>query len=182
MEHVMLTGLGLLFATLAAPAQPFLYNETKTFQVKGITYQCDLEDGIVAFYNKIDQFTYVDKTYKDGSELPEEIARGHRSGIKENFWLDIEPKINGIVNSTLSPQEKALIKDWAFVIILKFPPLVGSSPEVTFNFVARSPYGQISPLTYSKLERKLANNVRVTFTDVGRELNFVPLIWSQEVK
>jgi hypothetical protein len=178
-ESIIVIAFCLLLPHGAARAQTYYYNETKTFYENGYTYQCDNREGNVTLYNKQNWLTYVDKTYKDGSKLPEDIYRGRVQGFVEDYWT--RPKADSIGRHTFSPQEKALIKDRSYVIALRINPETGRIDEVIFYFPAQSPYGQIPPSTFYKIEQALKREIWFTITEVGKQLNYVLISWEQEI-
>jgi hypothetical protein len=179
-ENIIVIAFCLLLPHGAARAQTYYYDETKTFYENGYTYQCDNREGNVTLYNKQNWLTYVDKTYKDGSKLPEDIYDGRIPGIVEDYWT--RPKADSIGRHTFSPQEKDLVKGRRYGINMKLDPETGNVIEVVFFFPAQSPYGQIPLSTYYKIEQALKRELQFTITEVGKQLNYIPLIWSQEVK
>jgi hypothetical protein len=57
-------------------------NTTKTIYEDGYTYQCDKQPwGVIYLYNKNNQYTYTECTYKDGSELSFDLSRGNISTL-----------------------------------------------------------------------------------------------------
>jgi hypothetical protein len=176
---LVLTTLCLLVTAHAAPAQAFYYDETRTFHEDGFTYQCDNDGGNVTLYNKLNRLTYVDKTYKDGRELPEEIYRGRVHEFEDERWT--RPKADSIARHSFSTQEKALLGDWRYGIDMRINPGTGRVDEVIFYFPARSPYGRVPPSTYYKIEQALKRDLRFTVTEAGKQLNYIQLVWSQEV-
>jgi hypothetical protein len=78
-KNIILLASCLLLFVVVAPAQSYYYDKTKTFNENGYAYQCDNVGGIVTLYNKQNRFTYAEKTYKDGSALPEDIYEGRVS-------------------------------------------------------------------------------------------------------
>ncbi|MDR1414944.1 MAG: DUF5043 domain-containing protein, partial [Odoribacteraceae bacterium] len=163
-----------------SPAQTYYYDETKTFHEDGFTYQCDNDEGNIRLYNSQNRFVYTEKTYRDGSKLPEDIARGRIHAIEEENWT--RPKARSIANDTFSAGEKAIVKGWRYGIQMMIDTDTGKVTEVVFFFSARSPYARILPSTYREIERRLKTEIWFTITDVGKQLNFASLTWGHEVK
>jgi hypothetical protein len=161
---------------------PF-YEETRILQWNDITYQCDNNGWRVTLYNAQGKFTYVDKTYKDGSEYLEESE--HVGGelfsagpeeVKENFWIYAKPIIDSIVNDIFYPVRFQL-KDRTIVITLIIDTETGKVSEVIYEFPNASPYTLMPVFMYHKLELALKDNLRFTLTDHGKRLNYAMLTW-----
>jgi hypothetical protein len=179
-KNIILTTCCLLLFIVAASAQTYYYDETKTFYENGYTYQCDNAVGNITLYNNQNRFTYAEKAYKDGSKLPEDIARGRVSAIEMETWS--RPKARSIVNNAFPAQEKALVKGERLSISLYINPDTGKVIEVKFGFWNRSPFGRIPPSTYYKIEQQLKKEIWFTMTEVGKQLNFGFLFWGHEVE
>ncbi|MDR1414945.1 MAG: DUF5043 domain-containing protein [Odoribacteraceae bacterium] len=183
MNKTLKLALPLLIAGMAvspSPAQTYYYDETKTFHENGFTYQCDNDGGIITLYNSQNRLTYADKTYKDGSRLPEDIYRGRVHAIEEEHWS--RPRVRTIVNDAFSPAEKAIVKKWRFVISMLIDPDTGKVAEVIFYLPIKSPYTRIPPSTYYKIEQGLKKEICFTMTETGKQLNYALLSWEHEVK
>jgi hypothetical protein len=179
-ESIIVIAFCLLLPHGAARAQTYYYDETKTFYENGYTYQCDNDGGNVTLYNKQNQLTYVDKTYKDGSQLPENIYRGRVSAVEMETWS--RPKARAIVNDAFSTQEKAMVKGRSFGITMYINPNTGKVVEVRFDLGAKTPYGKIPLSTYYKIEQQLKKEIWFTMTAVGKQLNYALLGWEHEVE
>jgi hypothetical protein len=136
--------------------------------------------GLVRLYNKANRFTYAEKTYKDGRELPEDISEGRVSAIEMETWS--RPKTRSIVNGAFSAQEKAMVKGKRFVITMFIDPDTGKVIEIKFVLGSQSSFGQIPPSTYYKIEQQLKKEIWFTMTEVGKQLNFGYLNWEHEVE
>jgi hypothetical protein len=179
-ENIIIIAFCLLLPAGAVRAQTYYYDATKTFNENGYAYQCDNVGGIVTLYNKANQFTYAEKTYKNGRELPEDIYEGRISAIEMETWS--RPKTRSIVNAAFSAQEKAMVKGERFVITMFIDPMTGKVIEVKFVTWIRSPYARIPPSTYYKIEQQLKKEIWFTMTEVGKQLNFGYLNWEHEVE
>jgi hypothetical protein len=179
-ESIIAIAFCLLLPHGAARAQTYHYDETKTFYENGFTYQCDNAGEFITLYNKQNQFTYVDKTYKDGSQLPEDIYTGRVSAIEMETWS--RPKTISIVNDGFSAGEKTIVKGRRCAISMLINPSTGKVAEVIFYFPAKSPYARIHPSTYYKIEQRLKKEIWFTMTEAGKQLNYALLNWEHEVK
>jgi hypothetical protein len=176
---ILLVSCLLLFVGTAS-TQTYYYDATKTFYENGYVYQCDNDGGNIMLYNKQPQFAYADKTYKDGSQLPEDMYTGRVSAIEMETWS--RPKARSIVNDAFSTQEKTTVKGRRFVVTIYIDPDTGKVTEVVFRFSARSPYARIPPSTYYKIEQRLKKEIWFIMTDAGKQLNYALLTWEHEVE
>lgn len=158
-----------------------IYKKTDTFWVEGYTYQCDVDDGsqFVTLYNKENTLTYENIVYK---------ATG-----KTYIGSWNETKV--IVSDRMMSQQADFIVDQAFTksmadeigkkeltITMLLSPDTGKVIEVNFNFCTFEPYARVPLYVYREIEVKLKEQIYFKPGEVGKQLNYIMLAWTQKPK
>jgi hypothetical protein len=174
--------IGLLFCMLGVSSQTYYYNNTKTFNESGYTYQCDVPSHkLVTLYNKDNKLTYTPLVEKSTGK-PYFPSERRISLVASETWT--KPKCYAIVNNAFSAAEKQRIKvtEEVMGVVMYISPDTGKVTEVKFSFHATSPYATVPVSVYRKIETELKNNIWFTTTAEAKKLNYVMHFWNQEVK
>ena len=153
------------------------YDVTKTFYESGYTYQCYMENEHATLYNKVNRFTYLKQTFKDGSPLSKEYFDGDLEVLEDDTWT--KPKCTSILNSFF-PTARMSIENRIFVTMY-IDPNTGKVIEVDFWFDKNKVFGTIPVSVYREVELKLKNDVWFTPTEEGKKLNYIMRGWMHKV-
>lgn len=174
----------LLFNIIFVVAQTNYYAITKTFQEKGYTYQCDVdESGEITLYNNLNKWTYVDQM-KKGTNTPFYIKMEDYDTDpltvedEHNIYNDSIYKV--IVNDAFGSY-KGKMKGFELFIILSISSETGEISELYFNFLESTPYVTVPVSVYREIETKLVG-LKYTLTPLAKTLNYVYQWWAIEPK
>lgn len=174
----------LLFNIIFVVAQTNYYAITKTFQEKGYTYQCDVdESGEITLYNNLNKWTYVDQM-KKGTNTPFYIKMEDYDTDpltvedEHNIYNDSIYKV--IVNDAFGSY-KGKMKGFELFIILSISSETGEISELYFNFLESTPYVTVPVSVYREIETKLVG-LKYTLTPLAKTLNYIYQWWAIEPK
>lgn len=174
----------LLFNIIFVVAQTNYYAITKTFQEKGYTYQCDVdESGEITLYNNLNKWTYVDQM-KKGTNTPFYIKMEDYDTDpltvedEHNIYNDSIYKV--IVNDAFGSY-KGKMKGFELFIILSISSETGKISELYFNFLESTPYVTVPVSVYREIETKLVG-LKYTLTPLAKTLNYIYQWWAIEPK
>ena len=178
---MILVFLCVLLSLSGVTAQTYYYNETKTFNENGYSYQCDKPEwGIITLYNKANQYTYAKKKHKDGTAITDRKILDGENIIEKDNWT--RQKCFSIVSNAFSADEKTRVKGKKFMVSMTIDTSTGKVIEVDFNFHYSNVFGTIPVSTYRKIELELKDQIWFTLTNAGKSLNFTKIAWRHEVK
>lgn len=173
--------IAMLLITVNISAQPITgFTETKTIQADGYVYQCDVHASkMVTLYNKENKLTYEDIVYKaTGERFGSQIMDEEESLIINNPTTN--RKVKNIVNESFKPSTVFSLEDRPATFIMCINPQTGKVIEVYFNFFATTPYATKATLAeYRRVEKQLKSQISFTPTNLGKQLNYIMLCWSQ---
>ena len=162
-------------------AQTNYYSETKTFYEDGYTYQCDVENEVLAIlYNKDTKYYGQTQMYRDTGEQYDFHA-GDPAHIKKDNWS--KPKAFDIVNRAFSPEQKAKLQGNELLIELFIDSQTGKVADVVFEFPAvpgMDEYHTIPVSVYRQIEIELKKNIWFIPTSFGKSLNYIYMFWTQD--
>ena len=130
-------------------------------------------------YNKVNQFTYAQQTYKDGGY------------VDFDHWDDVADLQSNtgttslaysIVNNAFSAAEKNRVSGESLSIAIIISPETGQIIEVYFTFRTKSKYATIPVSVYREIETELKCQIWFTPTEEGKKVNYLMRGWRQEVK
>jgi hypothetical protein len=177
---ILLSIICTIFTISNIDAQTSL-NTTKTVYEDGYTYQCDKQPwGVIYLYNKNNQYTYTECTYKDGSKLSKEISTGKVATLEKDAWTK-RTKCESIVDSAFSKDDAAKVKGYELGIDMIISPETGKVIEVYFLFHYAEPFATIPVSVYRKIELALKEQVWFTPTATGKQLNILGIRWNQKI-
>ena len=162
-------------------AQTGYYSETKTFYEDGYTYQCDVENGVLAtLYNKdVKYYGKVKIDKRTGEEY--EFHFENPPHIEDETWS--KPKAFEIVNRAFSAEQKAQLQGDELLIGLYIDSQTGKIADVVFDFPAvagMDNYHTIPVSVYRQIEVELKKNVWFTPTEEGKNLSYIYMFWTQD--
>ncbi|MFV0538511.1 MAG: DUF5043 domain-containing protein [Dysgonomonas sp.] len=172
----------LLLGAIDTSAQTYYYNNTKTFNENGYTYQCDVNTGSkeVILYNKSNQLTYVNMVNKTTGEAYFIPTPDGPYTFTEESWVD--PKYTSIINNAFTAAEKQRLKGYKLSTTLRISPATGKVMEVKFTFTSNDPYATIPVSVYRNIEVQLKDQIWFTPTAEASKYNYLHYHWMQEVK
>jgi hypothetical protein len=91
-------------------------------------------------------------------------------------------KLISIVNNAFSTIEKQKIRGNKLGVNLYLNSISGRVEEVDFTFVTFNQYATIPVSVYRKIETDIKKELLYTPSPQGKELNYIGIWWSQEVK
>lgn len=171
----------LLFS-LTVTAQTKYYDVDTTFYEKGYTYQCDVLEGAcyVTLYNIENRFTNVKQVDRNTGKGIATKENMRETQLEDDSWT--KPKCFSIINGAFSQEQKQLIQDQEFCIILYVDPDTGKIADVEYQFLSLSPYGSIPISVFREIEVELKKNVWFVLTEYGKRRNFIIIGWRHEVR
>jgi len=173
--------IAMMFGVSALHAQTNYYSETKTFYEDGYTYQCDVENEVLAIlYNKDTKYYGQTQMYRDTGEQYDFHA-GDPAHIKKDNWS--KPKAFDIVNRAFSPEQKAKLQGNELLIELFIDSQTGKVADVVFEFPAvpgMDEYHTIPVSVYRQIEIELKKNIWFIPTSFGKSLNYIYMFWTQD--
>lgn len=163
-------------------SQTYYYNNTKTFNENGYTYQCDVENGsgYVRLYNKKNKLTYTDMVNKTTGKVYSILLNNDPVTFKEGTW--VEPKYTSIVNNAFTAVEKQRLKGHKLSIILYISPETGKIMEIRFTFTSNDPFATIPVSIYRKIETQLKEQIWFIPTADAEKYNYLFYNWRQKVE
>ncbi len=179
----LLLFMSLLFCSIEASAQTYYYNNTKTFNENGYTYQCDVENGsgYITLYNKSNKLTYVNMVNKSTGEPFSIPTPDGPYTFEEESW--VEPKYTSIINNAFTAAEKQRLKGDELSITLYISPETGRIMELNFNFVTDNPFATIPVSVYRNIETQLKEQIWfIPIASEAAKYNYLFYHWRQEVK
>ena len=174
----------LLFNIIFVVAQTNYYAITKTFQEKGYTYQCDVdESGEITLYNNLNKWTYVDQM-KKGTNTPFYIKMEDYDDmpltVKDTHAAYIDSIYKVIINDAFG-SFKGKMKGYELIIVLAISSETGKISELYFDFAEHTPYVTVPISVYREIETKLVG-LKYTLTPLAKTLNYVYQWWAIEQK
>ncbi len=173
--------IAMMFGVSALHAQTNYYSETKTFYEDGYTYQCDVENEVLAIlYNKDTKYYGQTQMYRDTGEQYDFHA-GDPAHIEKDNWT--KPKAFAIVNKAFPPEQKAKLKGRNLIIELFINSQTGKIADVVFEFPSVTIVGDFNtaPVSiYRQIEVELKKNVWFVPTKFGKNLNYIYMFWAQD--
>jgi hypothetical protein len=170
-----------LFFIANIQAQTYYYNTSKTFSENGYTYKCDVTDWKkVTLYNKNNKYTYAEQTHKDGSYLTIEEQLDRNPTVENDNWT--RQYRENVVNSALSPSLRERVKNHRLIVTMIVDPSSGNVIEVYFKFGSIQGYATVPVSVYRQIETEIIKNVWYIPTEKGKNLNYIMLSWSHQVK
>ena len=172
--------IAMMFGISALHAQTGYYSETKTFYEDGYTYQCDVENGVLAtLYNKdVKYYGKVKIDKRTGEEY--EFHFENPPHIEDETWS--KPKAFEIVNQAFSPEQKAQLQGDELLIGLYIDSQTGKIADVVFDFPAvagMNEFHTIPVSVYRQIEVELKKNVWFT-PEEGKNLSYIYQCWMQD--
>jgi hypothetical protein len=183
MKRTLLTAICLLLAGSLC-AQTFrkdtsYYTTTQTIQGSGFKLQCDIYKGYrVTLHDVNSKFTYVKWGKKDGTAMELGVSRGTIPTTENDTWT--LSKSMSIVDNTFSSAEREWVKGKMLSVKMIIDSSTGKVIEVNFEFSKNSPFQQIPPTTFHKIEQQLKTEIWFTVTPVGKELTYCMAGWLHE--
>lgn len=156
------------------------YTVTRTFEVDGCTYQCDVPSyGMVYLYNKSNTLRDVPMLYKETNEIygtpeNEDIPVIVRSSYKNNLV-----KCKGIIQNVFDKHKEKLQSDQNLCIVLYLNSQTGRVREVEFSFHRDESFGLIPIEDFIWIEQELKEKIQITPTSEGKKLNYIFFWWDQ---
>lgn len=153
------------------------YTATRTFEVDGCTYQCDVEYGRVYIYKKDNPFRDIPMLYKGTTEVygtpeNEDIPVIERSSYKANA-----PKCKAIIQELFNKYHGKLESDRYLDVNLFLDSQTGKVREVEFSFYDEASFGIIPIEDFIWIEQELKEKIQITPTSEGKKLNYIFFWW-----
>ncbi|MDR0543840.1 MAG: DUF5043 domain-containing protein [Odoribacteraceae bacterium] len=183
MTRTLLTAICLLLVGSLC-AQTFdksksYYTTTQTIQGSGFKLQCDIYKGFcVTLYDVNSKFTYAKWGKKDGTNMELGVSRGTIPTTENDTWT--RSKSISIVDNTFSFAEKEWVKGEMLLVTMIIDSSTGKVIEVNFEFDKDTPFQQIPPTTFHKIEQQLKTEIWFTVTPAGKELTYCMAHWMHE--
>ncbi|MFV0538510.1 MAG: DUF5043 domain-containing protein [Dysgonomonas sp.] len=171
----------LLLGPICVSAQTYYYNNTKTFNENGYTYQCDVENGsgYVTLYNKSNQLTYVNMVNKTSGKYYFPLEDEPDTYIEESW---VRPRRNSIINNAFTAIQKQWLKGYKLSTTLYISPATGKIVEICFNFTTNNPFATIPVSVYRNIEVQLKDQIWFTPTAEAAKYNYLFCHWRQEAE
>ena len=156
------------------------YIATRTFEVDGCTYQCDVPSyGMVYIYKKDNPFRDIPMLYKGTTEVygtpeNEDIPVIERSSYKSNA-----PKYKAIIRELFNKYHGKLESDDSLIVTLFLDSQTGKVREVEFSFHRDESFGLIPIEDFIRVEQELKEKIQITPTSEGKKLNYIFFWWEQ---
>ena len=155
------------------------YTATRTFEVDGCTYQCDVKYGMVYIYKKDNPFRDIPMLYKGTTEVygtpeNEDIPVIERSSYKANA-----PKYKAIMQTLFDKHHGKLESDRSLIVTLFLDSQTGKVREVEFSFYDEASFGIIPIEDFIRVEQELKEKIQITPTSEGKMLNYIFFCWEQ---
>ena len=185
MKRIFLIAICLLI-TGSLRAQTFnknasYYTTKSTIQGAGFKYRCDIYEGyFVTLHDVNSKFTYAKWGKKDGTNMELGVSRGTIPTIEDDTWTC--SKALSIVDNTFSFAEKEWVKGKMLSVTMIIDSSTGNVIEVNFEFSRNSPFQQIPPTTFYKIEQQLKKEIWFTITPKGKELTYCMTHWMHKFK
>ncbi|MBR4924026.1 MAG: DUF5043 domain-containing protein [Bacteroidaceae bacterium] len=172
MKKLLFT-LVAIFNSLFLFSQTNYYSETKTFTESDYTYKTEVYSwGIIKLYNTSNSWINKSMMYKGTDQIYIKSDLGEDL-FDHASWLVGEENIQTIVSSAFSRDEKRMIGDKEMIITMYVNSTTGRIDDVMFKFFDDSPYRFVPVSTYRKIELDIKQNVQMTLTEAGRNLNYI---------
>ncbi|MCD8186606.1 MAG: DUF5043 domain-containing protein [Rikenellaceae bacterium] len=150
---------------------------SKVIEGSGYSYNYDVKDGFVTFYNSSNLYTYTPWATKDGSSIDEKIIRGAVETIVDDDWTAV--KCRQIVNDGINPTQKLFVQGYGLGIRLIINSTTGKVMEVIFDFQDSSTFKAFTFSTFRSIELALKSEVWFTTITYGKEMNYCMVGWQQ---
>ena len=155
------------------------YQTTQSYEREGYTYQCDVSPyKFVTLYNKENTLTYEKIVYKSTQKvfdqkylLEPKVVEDDEAMCKKAWY---------IVNDAFTREEARIFDNEELMFTLCLDSETGKVKEVRFDFLTISSYAKFPIERYREIEMKLKAEVQFTPSEVGKQLNYIMMLWSIE--
>ena len=155
------------------------YQTTQSYEREGYTYQCDVPPyKLVTLYNKENTLTYEKIVYKSTQKvfdqkylLEPKVVEDDEAMCKKAWY---------IVNDAFTREEARIFDNEELMFTLCLDSETGKVKEVRFDFLTISSYAKFPIERYREIEMKLKAEVQFTPSEVGKQLNYIMMLWSIE--
>lgn len=182
MKRLVIFGIIIAISNIISPikGQTYSYYQTtQSYEREGYTYQCDVSPyKFVTLYNKENTLTYEKIVYKSTQKvfdqkylLEPKVVEDDEAMCKKAWY---------IVNDAFTREEARIFDNEELMFTLCLDSETGKVKEVRFDFLTISSYTKFPIERYREIEMKLKAEVQFTPSEVGKQLNYIMMLWSIE--